>query len=328
MGKQQQARFASVGADMSRSLVEDSLKRYLSDIRRYPVLTKDEEFDCARDVQSGSGAASRRLVNSNLRLVVRIALEYQSTRISLLDLIQEGNVGLMQAVRKFDPSRGIRLSTYAQFWIRAYILKYLMDNYKLVKVGTTQAQRKLFYNLKKEKDRLTQQGIVPTPERLAESLDVRERDIVEMESRLSGREVSLDAPLKDDAGSLMDLLPSTSDSAERVYDQHLVSRHLLGRLREFREKLNGRDSEIWDRRLINDEPMTLQELGDLFGVSRERARQLEARIVRNLGRFLDEDAEFIEAMDFEQAASGRERRAAGGRDRESGDQSRGLMSRA
>ena len=285
-------------SERSRALVEDSLKRYLADIRRYPVLTKEEESVLAKDVAQEVPGATQRLINSNLRLVVKIALEYQSTRVSLLDLIQEGNVGLMQAVKKFDHTRAIRLSTYAQFWIRAYILKYLMDNYKLVKVGTTQAQRKLFYNLKKEKERMQQQGITPTAEKLAKRLDVRERDITEMETRLSGREISLNAPVSDDSGSLMDLLPSKQKTADNLYEQQHVSKHLSSRLSDFRRQLRGRDVEIWDRRLVNEEPMTLQQLGDLFGVSRERARQLEARVVKNLSKFLNDDQEYADAFDF------------------------------
>lgn len=285
--------------DSSRALVEDSLKRYLADIRRYPVLEKSDEFDLARRSKDGDTEATKRLVNCNLRLVVKIALEYQSTRVSLLDLIQEGNVGLMQAVRKFDPERNIRLSTYAQFWIRAYVLKFLMDNYKLVKVGTTQAQRKLFYNLKKEKEKLVQQGLEPTTERLAERLDVREKDIVEMETRLQGREISLDAPVNDESGTLMDLIPAKSRLADELFDQALVDQHLRERLGEYRKTLKGRDSKIWDKRLVAEKPLTLQQLGDLFGVSRERARQLQARILKKLARFLETDDEYIDAMGLE-----------------------------
>lgn len=289
--------------DTSRALVEDSFKRYLADIRRHPVLTKPQEFDLARRVKSGEANATAELVNCNLRLVVKIALEYQSTRMSVLDLIQEGNVGLLQAVRKFDPERNIRLSTYAQFWIRAYILKFLMDNYKLVKVGTTQAQRKLFYNLKKEKERMLQQGLEPSAEALARRLDVREKDIIEMETRLSGREISLDAPVnsEDDSGTLMDLIPGNGHTPDDIYDHTAVSHHLRGRLVEFRKRLSGRDCDIWDRRLVSEEPFTLQQLGDLFGVSRERARQLEARILKNLSKFLNEDGEYLEAMNINMA---------------------------
>lgn len=285
--------------ESSRALVEDSLKRYLADIRRYPVLDKSEEFELARASKEGDEAATQRLVNCNLRLVVKIALEYQSTRVSLLDLIQEGNVGLMQAVRKFDPERNIRLSTYAQFWIRAYVLKFLMDNYKLVKVGTTQAQRKLFYNLKKEKEKLVQQGVEPTSERLAERLDVREKDIVEMETRLQGREISLDAPVNDESGTLMDLIPAKNRLADEMFDHALVDQHLKERLAEYRKTLKGRDAKIWDKRLVAEKPLTLQQLGDLFGVSRERARQLQARILKKLARYLDADGEFIDAMGLE-----------------------------
>jgi RNA polymerase sigma-32 factor len=286
MPKSSSTRFHS---DSESSQLRDSLKRYLADIRQYPVLEKDAEFDCARRSLSGDETATTRLVSCNLRLVVKIALEYQSTRVSLLDLIQEGNLGLLQAVRKFDPERSIRLSTYAQFWIRAYILKFLMDNYRLVKVGTTQAQRKLFYNLRKEKERLSQQGINPTTERVAHELDVRERDVSEMETRLSAREVSLDAPVNDDSGSLMDLISSNELGVDDLLHQRTTARHVGTRLNEFRSRLRGRDSEIWDLRLTADEPLTLQELGELFGVSRERARQLEARIVKNLGKYLEDD---------------------------------------
>ncbi len=284
--------------DHSDAYAQDSLKRYLADIRTYPVLTREEESHFALAALDGQSKAADHLVNCNLRLVVKIALEYQSSRINLLDLIQEGNLGLIQAVRKFDIHRNIRLSTYAQFWIRAFILKYLMDNYKLVKVGTTQAQRKLFYNLKREKERLIQQGIQPTAEALARHLDVREKDIVEMETRLTGREVSLDAPINDESNSLIDIIPSAAIQADDAFEQKHVSKHISARMRRFRTQLKGRDCEIWDRRLVSDQPLTLQELGDLFGVSRERARQLEARVLRSLSRYLSEDKDFVDAIEL------------------------------
>lgn len=284
----------------TKALVNDPIKRYLAEIRRYPILTKEAEYELAivfRDTQSEKAAL--RLVTSNLRLVVKIALEYQSTWTSLLDLIQEGNVGLMQAVKKFDPEKNIRLSSYAQWWIRAYILKYLMDNYKLVKIGTTQAQRKLFYNLKKEKDRLERQGFKPTAKLLAKRLNVREQDVTEMEARLSGREASLDAPLVDDQrGSLIDLLPSGGPEVVDVIARLQLSREIRNKLKEFENTLEGRDIEIWRNRLIVDSPMTLQQIGDLFGVSRERARQLEARILKKLKKFLNDQVDEIKDLDF------------------------------
>lgn len=281
-------------------MVADPVKRYLAEIRHYPILTKEEEQELANEfLETGSSEAALRLVTSNLRLVVKISLEYQSTWTSLLDLIQEGNVGLMQAVRKFDPSKGIRLSSYAQWWIRAYILKYLMDNYKLVKIGTTQAQRKLFYNLKKEKDRLERQGFKPTPKLLAKALNVRERDVTEMEARLSGREASLDAPLVDDQrGSLIDLLPAKGPEVDDIIARRELSRQILQKLKEFEDTLEGRDIEIWRHRLMVDSPMTLQQIGDLFGVSRERARQLEARILKKLKKFLNDEVAELQDMDF------------------------------
>ena len=272
----------------SKSVSNDPVKRYLSEIRKYQILSKEEEFALARSyTDDGEFDAAVELVSSNLRLVVKIALEYQSTWINLLDLIQEGNVGLMQAVKKFDPTRNIRLSSYAQWWIRAYILKYLMDNYKLVKIGTTQAQRKLFYNLKKEKERLERKGFQVTTTMLAKQLNVREQDITEMEMRLGGREVSLNAPITEgEKGTLMELVPIEQPSADELLAQRQMGQELHKKLHEFSETLKGRDVEIWNRRLIAEEPMTLQEIGDLFGVSRERARQLESRILKKLKRFL------------------------------------------
>lgn len=282
------------------ALVADPIKRYLSEIRRYPILAKDDEYVIAVKFRaSNDDDAALQLITSNLRLVVKIALEYQSSWLSLLDLIQEGNVGLIQAVKKFNPDKGIRLSSYAQWWIRAYILKFLMDNYKLVKIGTTQAQRKLFYNLKKEKDRLARQGFKPTAALLAKALNVRERDVTEMEARLSGRETSLDAPLVDgERGSLIDVIPSRGPNVDDVIARRQLAKQIMEKLREFEGTLDGRDIEIWRRRLIVDAPMTLQEIGDLFGVSRERARQLEARILKKLKKFLGDEVDEITDLSF------------------------------
>lgn len=280
--------------------LNDPVQRYLSEIRRYPVLSRPDEYELAcKYAESNSPADELRLVNCNLRLVVKIALEYQSSRIPLLDLVQEGNVGLIHAVRKFDPEKKIRLASYAQWWIRAYILKYLMDNYKLVKVGTTQAQRKLFYNLKREKDRLARQGLTPTPALLARSLAVREKDVVEMEGRLAGRESSLDAPLQDgESGTLGDILPSDEAPLEEQLNQKQVGAQMRQLLDDFAKTLEGRDVDIWSRRMVAEEPKTLQQIGDLFGVSRERARQLEARIMRRLTKYLGERVEDGAQLNF------------------------------
>lgn len=278
----------------------DIVQRYLADVRRHEVLSREDERTIARHYQrTGDPSSERRLVNSNLRLVVKIAREYQSGRVNLLDLIQEGNVGLIHAVRKFDHDKNIRLASYAQWWIRAYILKYLMDNHKLVKVGTTQAQRKLFYNLKKERERLTRQGLVPTAAMLARALAVRERDVIEMESRLAGAENSLDAPLRDgENGTLSEVIADDAPLLDDVAVRAETSETLRLCLMEFARTLEGRDSDIWHRRMVADEPRTLQEIGDLFGVSRERARQLEARIARRLDKFLRERLGKTEPIEF------------------------------
>jgi RNA polymerase sigma-32 factor len=175
-----------------------------------------------------------------------------------------------------------------------------MDNYKLVKIGTTQAQRKLFYNLKKEKDRLERQGFKPTPKLLANALNVREQDVTEMEARLSGREASLDAPVADDQrGALVDMLPTNAPDVDEVIARREMSKRILQKLREFETQLEEeRDKDIWRRRLVSDSPMTLQEIGDLFGVSRERARQLEARILKKLKKFLHDEVGDIQDLDF------------------------------
>lgn len=283
----------AAGAARESAYVSDPVQRYLSEVRRHPILSRTEEERLAEHyLATQDERAELTLVNSNLRLVVKIAMEYQSSRLMLLDLIQEGNVGLIHAVRKFDPAKKIRLASYAQWWIRAYILKYLMDNYKLVKVGTTQAQRKLFYNLKREKERLARQGLVPSPGLLARSLAVRERDVVEMSARLTGRESSLDAPFQDgERGTLGDLIPSNEAPADVRLAVRQHASTMQSHLDAFAATLEGRDVEIWTRRMVSEQPETLQELGNLFGVSRERARQLEARIMRRLTKYLHERME-------------------------------------
>ncbi|MCA9564445.1 MAG: RNA polymerase factor sigma-32 [Myxococcales bacterium] len=278
----------------------DPVERYLAEVRRYPILDRDTERDLTTEfAKSGETHVALRLVTANLRLVVKIALEYKSPWMDLLDIIQEGNMGLLQAIKKFDPEKGIRLSSYAQWWIRAYILKFLMDNHRMVKVGTTQAQRKLFYNLKRERERLERQGFKPTPKLLAKALKVRVKDVVEMEARLGAKDTSLDKPLVDgERDSLIDLLPSDSPRQDDALANRQISEHLLNKLDEFAATLSGRDVEIWNRRLICDNPATLQALGNLFGVSRERARQLEARVLRKLKKFMGDETHLIDALQF------------------------------
>ncbi len=268
----------------------DPLQRYLMEIRKYKLLSREEEKELAIRARKGDKQAAYRLVTSNLRLVVKIALEYNRywTR-SLLDLIQEGNIGLLQAVKKFDPYRGIKFSYYASFWIRAYILKYIMDNWKLVKVGTTQAQRKLFYNLAKEREKLMSQGIIPETKLLAERLDVKEKEVEEMTQRMEGWEVSLDVGINDDSRETYgSLLPAPNTDIEKALIDTDRKKILKEKLQEFRKKLSGRDAYIFDNRIMADKPLTLQKIADKYNISKERVRQLEERLINRLNEFFKE----------------------------------------
>lgn len=274
-----------------RALVRDGIQAYMETIRKYPILDREEEQVLAhRYVNEEDEAAAMTLVNSNLRLVVKIAYEYRTKNSNLLDLIQEGNLGLLRAVRRFDPERGVRVSSYAQWWIRAYILKHLMDNHRLVKVGTTQAQRKLYYNLNKTRDRLRDQGQEPTPKAIARALDVREKDVVEMHLRLNQRDMRLNAPVGEEGSTERgDLMPGDAPMPEDVAASREFRSMFKDRLEAFKSGLEGRDVMIWNERLLSEEPLTLRELAGRFGVSRERVRQLEARIVRNLTAYVREE---------------------------------------
>jgi RNA polymerase sigma-32 factor len=207
---------------------------------------------------------------------------------NLLDLIQEGNLGLLQAVRKFDPYRGIKFSYYASFWIKAYILKFIMDNWKLVKIGTTQSQRKLFFNLAKERDKLIAEGFAPEPKLLAERLDVKEEEVVEMTQRLGGWEVSLSSPVGgDDSRESFDaFLPDPGVAIDEQISENQGRKLLLKSLGEFRKTLSGKDADIFDKRIMAEKPLTLQDLGDKYHISRERIRQIQEKIIKNIKKWL------------------------------------------
>jgi RNA polymerase sigma-32 factor len=268
----------------------DPLQRYLAEINRYKLLTPEEEKDLLlRYQQDQDPDVAYRLITSNLRLVVKIAMEFQRYWMqNLLDLIQEGNIGLMQAIKKFDPFRGIKLSYYASFWIKAYILKFIMDNWKLVKIGTTQAQRKLFYNLKKEKGKLLAMGIDPAPKLLSEKFQVSEQEIIEMDQRLGEWELSLDAPISESSSeNHKAFLPDKSISQETALSQLQLKGLLKSKLEAFQKELDPREREIFEKRILTEEPLTLQELGDQFGVSRERIRQLEDKLLKKVKQYLE-----------------------------------------
>ena len=273
--------------------LRDPMGAYMAEVRRYPLLTREEEYALAvRWVEENDAEAGRKLVTSNLRLVVKIANEYRRGYQNLLDLVQEGNVGLIKAVHKFDPYRGVKLSTYAGWWIRAYVLKHILNNWRLVKIGTTQNQRKLFFNLRKQQAALTRAGIDPTPENIAKELDVSPKEVVEMQKRMGSPDASLNAPLggEEDGGrTRMDMLEDVSTDPEGSVGDEQFSDLLAEKLQRFGAELAGRELEIFTERLVSDSPVTLQEFGDRWGVSRERARQVEKRMVLRLRKFLQEE---------------------------------------
>jgi RNA polymerase sigma-32 factor len=268
----------------------DPMALYIKEIKRYPLLSREDEHELAvKFLESGDVVAARRLVTSNLRLVVKIAHEYRRAHRNLLDLIQEGNVGLVQAVKKYDPYRGVKLSSYAAWWIRAYILKFILANWRLVKIGTTQAQRKLFFNLRKERDKLEAMGIDASSEALAKALDVPEREVIDMEKRLAAGDLSLDAPIghdDDDGRTHMDNMATGTMQPDAEVEGAEFRGLLRAKLETFAATLTGRERTLFDERLLNDQPKTLQEIGDRYGISRERARQLEARLLGRLKIYL------------------------------------------
>jgi RNA polymerase sigma-32 factor len=271
----------------------DPLDAFLSEIKNYPLLDPSEERELAEKyTATGDVQAAARLVTSNLRLVVKIAFEYRRAYRNIMDLIQEGNIGLMHAVKKFDPTRGVKLSSYAAWWIRAYILRFILNNWRLVKLGTTQAQRKLFFNLNKERSRLQAMGIDPTTTVLAERIGVTEKEVVEMDRRLQADDVSLDADVFDADGrplTRMDMLADKRDLPDKMISEAYFDDALRERLKEFAEPLTDKEEFIFQNRLTVESPMTLQEIGDVFGVSRERVRQIEKRLLERLRRFLEHE---------------------------------------
>jgi RNA polymerase sigma-32 factor len=274
----------------------DPLGRYLAEIRRFPLLSREEEIEIAkRYTKYHDPADAYRLVTANLRLVVKIASEFAHASRNLLDLIQEGNVGLMEAVRNFDPYRGIRFPSYAVWWVRAYIYRFLINNWRLVKIGTTQAQRKLFFNLRKETERLEAEGFAPQPLLLAQRLGVKESEVREMQERMAHSEVSLNQPVREDeAVELLDVIPDTGDTPEEAAAHDEWRTFAREKIDQFASTLKDKELEIFRSRLLSEDPPTLQEVGARFGISRERVRQIEARLKKRLKLFLKAQASDIE----------------------------------
>ena len=272
------------------------LSDYLSSVNRFPILSEKDEYMLAKRWQTkGDTNAARKLITSHLRLVVKIAYGFRGYKLPIEDLISEGNVGLMKAVKKFDPDKGFRLSTYAIWWIRASINEFILNSWSLVKLGTTAAQKKLFFNLQKLKNQMNQieKGELP-PEivkKIADQLKVDEKDVVEMNRRLSGPESSLNAPISDDDKTeKINLLQSKEENQENKlgkFDEKSKRKDLL--LKALKE-LNEREKDIFIKRCLNDPPSTLETLSKIYKISRERIRQIEVRSFEKVKKAVLENA--------------------------------------
>jgi len=272
---------------------KDPLYHYIQEISKYKLLSKEEEEDLIQKLtETGDIDVAKKLVMANLRLVVKIAMEYRSAYKNVMDLIQEGNMGLMKAVSKYNPDKGAKLSYYASWWIKSYILKFILDNFRLIKIGTTAEQKKLFYNLMREKERLQNQGIEPEVKLLSENLGVSEKVVEEMDLRLSskGAELSIDTPVGDasNAGTISDFIESDEDLLEDSLAHKQGLEILEKQLEKFIADLKPRDKEIFKKRLLSEVPPSLQSIADDYGVSRERIRQIEARLLEKLKVYMSD----------------------------------------
>jgi RNA polymerase sigma-32 factor len=290
------------GADGSRrkALVPfDPVQRYLSEIRRFALLSREEEHRLAVQYKEyGDVEAAYKLVTANLRLVVMIAREYQKAFKNLLDLIQEGNMGLMEAVKNFDPYRGVRFPSYAVWWIRAYMIRYIMNDWRMVKIGTTQAQRKLFFNLQKEKDRIEAEGLTPGPKLLAQRLNVKEDEVVEMEQRLASRDLSVDVPIGDaEEATMLSFLQDAKQTPEEEIAETQYRDLLRDKMEQFAKGLKDKELVIYRERLLNEDPLTLREIGEKYGISRERVRQIEERVKKKLKNYLKDFRDVTDVSD-------------------------------
>ncbi len=281
------------------TLSNPALHRYLQEISQYELLSREETDELSIQFrENGDQDAAYRLVSANLRLVVKVAMDFQKYWMqNFMDLIQEGNVGLVQATKKFDPYRGVKFSYYAAYWIRAYILKFIMDNWRMVKIGTTQAQRKLFFSLNKEKRLLESQGFKPEVKLLAERLNVKETEVIEMSQRMDSWDVSLESPVRSDSeDEQKNFIPTNGPAIEDVVAGDEMKNRLAELLAILKEKLNDKETMILEERLLTDEPLTLQTIADRFGISRERVRQIEVNLLKKMKKYLE--VEMPDITDF------------------------------
>ncbi|MBT6341672.1 MAG: RNA polymerase factor sigma-32 [Desulfobacula sp.] len=288
----------------SKALVKsDPIQSYLNEISRYKLLTREQEVELGKRIQEEEDPdAAYIMTTSNLRLVVKIALEFHRIWVqNLLDLIQEGNIGLVKAVKKFNPYKNVKFSYYASFWIKAYILKFIMDNWRMVKIGTTQGQRKLFFRLKKEKRRLIEQGFDPKPKLLSEQLGVSEKEVIDMDQRLANWDLSLDEPLKNDSNTeRIEFINVETDSSEDLVAKKEIEDILHTKVNEFKKTLNERELDIFDRRIFSDSPQTLQQIGEVYSISRERVRQIENNILKKMKTYFKKDMPDFDVYDHNQ----------------------------
>ena len=288
----------------SKALVKsDPIQSYLNEISRYKLLTRDQEVELGKRIQEEEDQeAAYIMTTSNLRLVVKIALEFHRIWVqNLSDLIQEGNIGLVKAVKKFNPYKNVKFSYYASFWIKAYILKFIMDNWRMVKIGTTQGQRKLFFRLKKEKQRLIEQGFDPKPKLLSEQLGVSEKEVVDMDQRLANWDLSLDEPLKNDSNTeRIEFINLETDSTEDKMAKKEIESILHRKVNKFKKTLNARELNIFNRRIFSDSPETLQEIGEAYSISRERVRQIENNILKKMKTYFKKDMPDFDMYDHSQ----------------------------
>lgn len=285
-------------ADKESSLIVlDPLAQYMIEVRKYPILTSEEEFKLAvKYKEEGDQDAVYTLITSNLYLVVKIVMSFRYAFQNMMDLIQEGNIGLMQAIKRFDPYRGIRLSTYASWWIRAYVLKHLLDNWRLVRVGTTNIRRRLLYNLQKEKERLEAEGFTPGPKLLAERLKAEEKDVIDIEMSLGRSDYSLDKNVGDSKKTYMALLPDTRVKPDEAVEHEQYIEVLKDKINAFKHKLNEKEVVILENRIIAETPMTLQEIGNRYGITKEAVRKAEARLLKRLKEYLSTNMQIEKDM--------------------------------
>lgn len=291
----------ALGADATKLVPYDPLRRYLYEISKFSPLSREEEHELAVLYhRTGDREAAYRLVTSNLKLVVKIAMMYRKIYRNLMDLIQEGNIGLLQALKRFDPLRGTRLPTYAAWWIKAYIIKFLLDNARLVKIGTTNERRKILMNLNREKRDLEAKGITPTTQLLAQNLGVEEAEILQVEQGMTGPDVSLDAPIGSDGDGLrvIDSLHAMEESVDDKIAQGEFRDLLENKFAEFEQTLSERDRLILKQRLIAEEPETLQKIADRYGISREAVRVAEKKVIAKLKKYMTESFGDVLAVEF------------------------------